>query len=324
MNALLTLDHFYILTGIILALIALFSFLDKHHPKKWGNGLFWLLLAVLYVFGDVIPSLYAGLIVIFMIVLAGCKLMGVGKYHELSEQEREAKSQTIANKIFIPALLIPFVTLILALGFSHLTLSGIPLMQSKPSSAPTLISLALACIIAAIVAYFLTKEKPTQYIHESRRILDSIGWVIILPQLLAVLGGVFSDAGVGHAVSHLITNFIDMGHPFIASAIFCLGMALFTIIMGNAFAAFPVMMAGVGIPILIGDLNANPAIICAIGMFSGYCGTLCTPMGANFNIVPVTLLNLPSEFSVIRMQIGTAIPLLIVNIFLMYFLAFTF
>ncbi|XLM19849.1 DUF979 domain-containing protein, partial [Chromobacterium piscinae] len=73
---------------------------------------------------------------------------------------------------------------------------------------------------------------------------------------------------------------------------YVLGMALFTMIMGNAFAAFPVMTAGIGIPFLVGTHHGDAAVMAAIGMFSGYCGTLMTPMAANFNIVPAALLEL--------------------------------
>ena len=101
-----------------------------------------------------------------------------------------------------------------------------------------------------------------------------------------------------------------------------LGMALFTMIMGNAFAAFPVMIAAIGMPLLIKQYHGDPAIICAIGMLAGFCGTLMTPMAANFNLVPAALLELKDENAVVKTQIATAVPLLIVNIALIYFLAF--
>ena len=47
----------------------------------------------------------------------------------------------------------------------------------------------------------------------------------------------------------------------------------------------------------------------AIGMFSGYCGTLMTPMAANFNIVPAALLELPDKNAVIKVQVPTALTL---------------
>jgi uncharacterized membrane protein len=57
-------------------------------------------------------------------------------------------------------------------------------------------------------------------------------------------------------------------------------------------------------------------------MFSGYCGTLMTPMAANFNIVPAALLELPDRNAVIKAQVPTGVLLLIANIFLLYFMMF--
>jgi len=88
--------------------------------------------------------------------------------------------------------------------------------------------------------------------------------------------------------------------------------------MGNGFAAFPVMTGGVGVPILVGVHHANPAIMVAIGMFSGYCGTLLTPMAANFNIIPAALLELPDKNAVIKVQVPTALGILVANIILLY------
>jgi len=127
---------------------------------------------------------------------------------------------------------------------------------------------------------------------------------------------------VGKAVAYITTSYINMDVRFVAVAVYVLGMALFTIIMGNGFAAFPVMTGGVGVPVLVGVYHGDPAVMAAIGMFSGYCGTLMTPMAANFNIVPAALLELPDKNAVIKVQIPTAAALLVVNIFLMYFLMF--
>jgi uncharacterized membrane protein len=99
-------------------------------------------------------------------------------------------------------------------------------------------------------------------------------------------------------------------------------MAGFTMIMGNAFAAFPVLTAGIGLPILIRKFGGDPAVVASIGMLSGFCGTLMTPLAANFNLVPAALLELPDRYAVIKAQIPTALPLLIANVVLMYVLAF--
>ena len=92
--------------------------------------------------------------------------------------------------------------------------------------------------------------------------------------------------------------------------------------MGNAFAAFPVMTAGIGLPLLVQRHGADPAILGSLGMLTGYCGTLLTPMAANFNLVPAALLELDDPNGVIRAQWATAVPLLAVNIALMALLVF--
>jgi uncharacterized membrane protein len=57
-------------------------------------------------------------------------------------------------------------------------------------------------------------------------------------------------------------------------------------------------------------------------MLIGYCGTLLTPMAANFNIVPAALLELKDPNAVIKAQVMTALPLIACNLILMYWLAF--
>ncbi|MFM6854767.1 MAG: 5-oxoproline transporter, DUF979 family subunit, partial [Sphingopyxis sp.] len=144
----------------------------------------------------------------------------------------------------------------------------------------------------------------------------------ILPQMLASLGAVFTLAGVGTVLGQLVGAAIPHGDVLVAVLAFTLGMALFTMVMGNAFAAFPVLFSAIGLPLLIQQYGGNPAIVCAIGMLAGFCGTLMTPMAANFNIVPAALLDLKDRHAVIRAQLGTAVPLLLINSALLYGLAF--
>ena len=152
--------------------------------------------------------------------------------------------------------------------------------------------------------------------------MESIGWAAVLPQMLAALGAIFAAAGVGTTVGAIAGAILPSGNTFLAVLLYAGGMAVFTMIMGNAFAAFPVMIAAIGVPILIHQDGGNPAVIGAVGMLAGFCGTLCTPMAANFNIVPAALLELKSQYAVIRAQVPTAIPLLIANIVILYVAGF--
>jgi uncharacterized membrane protein len=75
------------------------------------------------------------------------------------------------------------------------------------------------------------------------------------------------------------------------------------------------MTAGVGLPLIVGRFGGDPVIMSALGMLSGFCGTLITPMAANFNIVPAALLELPDRNAVIKVQIPSALPLMAVFVF---------
>ncbi|MES2900697.1 MAG: DUF979 domain-containing protein [Pseudomonadota bacterium] len=311
------LDHFYIVLGLMLAVAAVMSLRDRDNPKRYSTALFWAIYAVVYLVGERLDPAVAGLLMVAMALIAGFGGVGLGKYGTLSKEERSSSAQRLGNKLFIPALIIPAVTMIGVTLFKDVEFGGMLLLEQKHI---TIVSLGVASLMAVLAACWLTRSTPVQGMREWRRLTDSIGWAVVLPHMLAVLGLLFAEAGVGKAVAHVTTTYINMDSRFIAVAVFCIGMALFTIIMGNGFAAFPVMAGGVGIPILIGMYGANPAVMAAIGMFSAYCGTLMTPMAANFNIVPVVLLELPDKNAVIKAQIPTAVPLLIANIFLLYFL----
>ena len=315
----LTITHLYYLVGIILAITAVMTLMDKQHPKRYSSAFFWALYALVFLVGDRIPPVWVGVGVIVMALIAAFGGVGIGHHAARTPAQYLESAKRLGNKLFIPALAIPVVTMIGTLSASHLIFGGVPLLDPKNT---TLVSLGVGCIVALALACKLTHETPLQGIRESRRLTDALGWALVLPQMLGMLGLVFSDAGVGKAVAHITTSYINMDIRFFAVAVYVIGMALFTVIMGNGFAAFPVMTGGVGVPILVGVYHGNPAVMAAIGMLSGYCGTLLTPMAANFNIVPAALLELPDKNAVIRAQVPTALTLLACNVFLMYFLMF--
>jgi uncharacterized membrane protein len=238
---------------------------------------------------------------------------------EISVEQREASAQRSGHWLFLPALLIPLLTLAIALLAPHITLAGQALVV--PGSA-TLIGLATASIVAAVAAIVITRQPAMVAPAEGRRLLDAMGWAALLPLVLATLGGVFAASGVGDAIAALVSAAIPIDSRVACVLAFGLGMVLFTVIMGNAFAAFPVMAAAIGVPLLIQGYGGDPAVVGAIGMLAGFCGTLMTPMAANFNLVPAALLELKDQYGVIRAQVATALPLLAVNIVLIYWLAF--
>ncbi len=244
---------------------------------------------------------------------------GVGVMTAVTRQ-REAFAERFGNKLFIPVLTIPVLTALCATLGPKIKIGGQPLFHV---GSETVIGLAGAGLIAILIGMYLFKQKtPVIALTQGRRLTEDLGWALVLPQLLSVLGLVFATAGVGTSIGTIVSKVLPNGALLPAVILYCLGMAVFTVIMGNAFAAFPVMTAAIGYPVLVAAMGGNPAVIFALGMLSGYCGTLCTPMAANFNIVPVALLELKSNYAVIKQQIPTAIPLLAANMVLMYVIAF--
>ncbi|WP_225773048.1 DUF979 domain-containing protein [Pseudomonas sp. Marseille-Q5115] len=311
----LSIQYLYWLAGIVLAITCAMTLTDREHPRRWRSGLFWGLFAVAFLVGERLPPVWVGIGVLAMAVLAGCGGVAVGSYRPLAEKAQQAVATRLGNRLFIPALAIPLLTVAVALG-----LKGVKIGDSfvlDPSNS-TFVALGVASLIALALACWLTRDTPVQAMRESRRLTEALGWALVLPQMLAMLGLMFTDAGVGKAVAYLASTYIDMDYRLVAVMVYVLGMAVFTMVMGNGFAAFPVMTGGVGVPILMGVYHGNPAVIAAIGMFSGYCGTLMTPMAANYNLVPAALLELPDRYAVIKAQVPTALAMLVVNTLLLY------
>ena len=312
-----SLAHLYVLAGIVLACVAGMTALDRSNPRRFSSACFWGFYALVFLVGDLLPPAWIGGGVVAMAVIAGLHRVTAGSHAAPTVAQYAERARRLGNTLFLPALTIPVVAVIAALLATKGVVAGVPLLDAGNA---TLAAVGMSSVVAFVFACALTRETPVQGLREARRLVDAISWAVVLPQLLATLGLVFSDAGVGKAVAWLATHYIAMDVRFVAVAVYAVGMALFTVIMGNGFAAFPVMTGGVGVPVLVGVFHANPAAMAAIGMFSGYCGTLMTPMAANFNIVPAALLELPDKNGVIRAQWPTAMTLLAFNVFLLYFL----
>ena len=297
------LDYVYLLVGIILFIFAIQSFLDKEHKYRIGTGLFWLLYSVSFIFGSYLSKEINGWLVIAMAVIVLVKQLGKGNYFESAIEFKKGEAVRIGNVIFVPALLVGIITFVI--GFF--------------TKLGALVGLGIAAIIAMCAALYITKGSLNQGFHEGRRLIDAIGWTAILSRLLAALGYLFNLAGVGKIISSAVASVVAADNVFLVVVAYCIGMVIFTMIMGNAFAAFAMITSAIGIPMLVVAHGANPAAVGAIAMLAGYCGTLMTPMAANFNIVPVALLEMRDQYGVIKAQLPIALIMLVLNILLMYY-----
>jgi uncharacterized membrane protein len=311
-NAILSLDAVYLLTGIVLWVFAAMTFADRDNPRRAGSGVFWLILGFIFAFGSLLPHWVTGLLVLLMVAIEGAGRVTRGSYDEASPQEQVKEARRLKDKIFLPVLSIPLVTFafaVLALAFG---------MFGGDMSRGALVGLGFGGLAAMMVALRLTGGTVRTMMNEGRRLNDAIGSLSILPQLLASLGVIFAAAKVGDLVAGGIIKVVPPDNLFLLVLANCLGMSLFTFVMGNSFAAFPVIAAGVLVPLIVKPFGVDPAMVAIITLTAGSSGTLMTPMAANFNIVPTALLNMRDQYGVIKFQLPFALTIWSLHVLLMW------
>jgi len=301
----LLLEAFYIIIGLFMGITMVFTIKDTNHKTRIGTALFWGILAVIFILGNFIPSTIVGLLVIVIAILSATKQINMGTFKQLDDTFATLKAEKLGLKIFIPSLSIAIIAMLVA----------------SFTSLPGTVAIGIAALAALALTFIITKAKPKELLEDSNRTFQAIGSFALLPQLLASLGVLFTTAGVGDKIASIISNVIPTGNALIGVATYCIGMALFTIIMGNAFAAFAVITVGIGVPFVY-SIGGDPVICGTLALTAGYCGTLLTPMAANFNMLPAVLLEMKDKNAVIKAQAPIALMLLAVHIFLMYTLGF--
>ena len=295
----------YAIIGLICISLAVSAMRSKEQPARIGTGLFWAILGIIFILGDYIPANIIGILIIVMAVLSASKQVKVVSFKTSSDEFKQESAAKIGNKLFIPALVLAILAFVIA-QFTELGSYN---------------AIGLSGIGALIVILIISKSNVKEANTEATRLLSQVGPTAILPQILAALGTLFTIAGVGDVIAGGVSQVIPEGNIWVGVIAYCVGMALFTAVMGNAFAAFSVITAGIGVPFVFA-LGADPIIAGALGLTAGFCGTLLTPMAANFNIVPASILDLKNQYGVIKAQAPFAIVMLIIHIILMRFLAF--
>lgn len=299
-------EVFYCMIGAILLLVGMSALKNKNAEKNVTTAIFWFILAATFIVGPYIPTWITGLCIVALAVLTGGGFVKPAAVNIPTAQETRANADKYGYKSFIPPVVLAVSAVVVATVFTSLGANN---------------AIGISAIIALVVALIIFKPKLSTPFKDGVRLTDNVGTTGILPQVLAALGSLFTAAGVGAVIATGVGALIPEGNHFIAVAVYCIGMALFTMIMGNGFAAFAVITVGIGYPFLIAQ-GANPVVVGALGLTAGYCGTLMTPMAANFNIMPAALLETKSKYAIIFSQLPVALVMLVAHILLMYFLAF--
>lgn len=298
-------EVFYCLIGLVFVLVGVKALRDGGMKRRISTALFWFILGFTFIAGPYLPYWVTGIAVVAIAVITATGGVKQSKSDDPKPEETRKMADKMGYKVFIPVLCLA--------GFAVAAASALPFGASN--------AIGISAVAALVVLFFVTKAPAKATISDGTRLMDNVGPIGILPQLLAALGALFTAAGVGDVIAKGVSAIIPQGSRFIAVAVYCIGMALFTAIMGNGFAAFSVITVGIAMPFLIMQ-GANPVVVGALGLTAGYCGTLCTPMAANFNIMPTALLETKDKYVIIKSQLPVAAVLLVVHIFLMYFLAF--
>jgi len=314
--------------GIVCVYVGLKDYFQKDHPARLGTAVYWVVLGITLAFGTWIQrygnQIYSytgetsasnwklgdviiGALVILVTIPAILNKVRAGNNPVATKEYSSKMSDKIGFKIFIPAFTVG--------AFSLFFAFFLPRIGAIPG-------MGIGIIVAATIIITMAKDKPKELLDGGKRLAQVVGPLSLLPQLLASLGAVFTAAGVGRAVGSVMGNIVPEGNLTVGIIFYCVGMALFTMIMGNAFAAVTVMTIGIGIPfVLQTGGNLNPNVIGMLALTSGYCGTLMTPMAANFNIVPIAVLEQKNKYNVIKHQLPIAISMLIIQIFMMRFMS---
>lgn len=289
----------WIIIGLITIYAGIKNLLDKENPSRVGTAVFWCSFGIVCGFGTWLPAKVSGALVLIMCLPPIFKKVKIGKVDNPTKEHTEQQFKKIGMKIFIPAFSVAVCSLFFAL-FSNMS---------------SMIAITIGVIVAMIllIAYDSKQNKPVVFLNDSERFLGITGPLSMLPQLLGCLGGVFTAAGVGDVVAQLVEKVVPKGNVNVGIIIYAIGMVLFTMIMGNAFAAITVMTVGIGAPFVLA-YGANPVVIGMIALTCGYCGTLLTPMAANFNILPVAILNMKDRWGVIKNQVLVALIMLVFQI----------
>ena len=298
------------LTGLVLLVFAFLNFRDRSIKQRLGTAFFWLILGLIFIAGSMLPHWITGLLVLLMVAIDGAGRVGRRDADETTKSgQAPQKEHTIGNRIFLLVLSIPLVTFAFALVFRRLGLN---------SNDGAIVGFGFGGVVAVLVGLALTKGTLREAFHEGRRLNDAMGAVNILPPLLASLGIIFTASKIGDLIAKGIHAIIPGENLFLLILANCLGMALFTIVMGNSFAAFPVIAAGVLVPLIVKPFGVDPAMVAIITLTAGSTGTLMTPMAANFNIVPTALLNMRDQYGVIKFQAPFAVTIWTFHVIVMW------
>lgn len=104
-------------------------------------------------------------------------------------------------------------------------------MQNMINLLLSILYAVIGSIVSLLLAIYLTRADGKPIYKDSQRMVRSAGAPGVLPQLLAMLGVVFTTCGVGTLTAKIISRIFPAGNHLLGVSLYCIAMALFTYIM---------------------------------------------------------------------------------------------
>ena len=146
-------DHVVLLVGALTAVVAIASLRDQSNPKRYRSAAFWGAYATNLLLGPHLPDVVNGLLVVVLVVTAAGGL-GRGAPETTTDEERLEGAARHGNRLFLPALLVPGLTLAGSLLLREVRVGGAPIVEGKSAS---LVALGLAAVLALASALVLLR-----------------------------------------------------------------------------------------------------------------------------------------------------------------------
>ena len=191
---LLTLDLFLLGCGGVLAVVGALVARDATHPQRWGSAIFWLLLAVAVGLGKWLPPIVVGYAVLGLTSLVATKRVGAPQFARGDSVVLTKRAEVLGNRLLWPVLWVPVVAIVGGAVLDSVKFGDVALVNPKQVAQ---IALGLGCIVGLATALRTTGEGPLAAAREGGRLLQLLSWSLILPAMLAALGGIMGKSGGG-------------------------------------------------------------------------------------------------------------------------------
>ena len=180
-------EIFYSIIGILFALNGIKALKDSGLKTRVPTAIFWFIVAFTFIAGPYIPKWVTGACVVAMACLTASRKVKQSASNVPSAAETRANADKHGFKVFIPALTLAVTAVLVATFWKALGANN---------------AIGVSALVALIVALCLFKAKPATALADGTRLLDNVGPVGLLPQVLSALGALFTAAGVGRGQIH--------------------------------------------------------------------------------------------------------------------------